>query len=305
MNSKIISSLLFGILLLPFSALAEILPLLPEYLSNPYEHVKKHKQLVSPDQLLHFFKVNNYTLENTIEAKALPELCTVNLPRGLDKLEVHQKTSLFIRILLPSVIQVNNEILKVRKEIQQFSIQEKQGLSFTVQEQQWLDDIRKEYKVTQTGFKELLLRVDIIPTDLVLAQGIDESGWGTSHFAIEGNALYGQHYSESSKGTYLTTPGGHVKVASFDSLYHSTASYIHNLNTTRAYEKLRSIRAEKRTQKEQLTGNDLVVALLHYSTRGQEYVDNLLSIMRHHKLSQLNQLAFDTTIPPALITFKN
>lgn len=306
MKGSIFKALLFnGLILLPFSTLAEMLPQLPEYLSKPYHHVKKQEQMKTPQQLQSFFKKHQYSIETTITEQSLPEFYTANLPTGLNKLEVHEKTTLFIQILLPSVIRVNNDILSVRDEILRLQKKRAKNVPFTAEEDKWLSTIQEEYKADTASISELLERVDIVPADLVLAQGIDESGWGTSHFAVEGNALYGQHYSPSSGGTYLTTHGGHVKVASFDNLYHSTASYVHNLNTTSAYEKLRAIRAEKRETHGKLTGEQMVTALLHYSTRGQQYVDDLMSIMKHHKLYQLNNLVFNTEIPPVLIQFEN
>ena len=37
----------------------------------------------------------------------------------------------------------------------------------------------------------LKVRMDIIPTSLAIAQAAKETGWGTSRFALEGNALFG------------------------------------------------------------------------------------------------------------------
>ena len=46
---------------------------------------------------------------------------------------------------------------------------------------------------------KLKRRVDIVPPSLALAQAAEESGWGTSRFAIKGNSLFGQ-WDFSGKG---------------------------------------------------------------------------------------------------------
>lgn len=137
---------------------------------------------------------------------------------------------------------------------------------------------------------------------MMLAQGIDESGWGTSHFAIAGNALYGQHLARKG-GKYLISSSGNVKVAAFDNIYHSTASYVHNLNTTRAYSSFRDIRHKLRQENKTITGHQMVQALSEYSSRGQAYVDDLRSLIRHHELDSYDRAALSDTRDPALVSF--
>ena len=49
----------------------------------------------------------------------------------------------------------------------------------------------------------LLIKADEIPVSLALAQAVIESGWGTSRFAYEGNALFGQYvWGNSDTGSY-------------------------------------------------------------------------------------------------------
>ena len=283
---------------------SESLPFMPKHLAKPFSEVKQKVVLDEAIQLYSLFAESDYSLDRVHDKKSLPKLFVANLPPDLNKLTVPQKTSLFIRLLLTSVIDVNQQILAVRKELEVLANKKNKGEALTSKEQEWLKTVAADHGGHPENFEELLYRVDIIPVGLIMAQGIDESGWGTSHFAIDGNALYGQHLSSHSKGDYLTTPGGHVKVAAFDNLYHSTASYIHNLNSTRAYESLRKERAALRAKHGRITGDHLAGALIHYSERGQHYVDTLRWLIKHYKLDDLNEISFNETSEPTLISFK-
>ncbi|ABZ77888.1 BAX protein [Shewanella halifaxensis HAW-EB4] len=260
------------------------LPLSPEQVQQPYPHVTV-KTLRSADQLITEFDKNNYQLGRVEDSNKLPAYFIENLPSDLNALPVSQKTSGFIRLLMPTIKAVNDRILLIRDELSRLSA--KPASQWSEAEKLWVQTLSDSYAIKSGDIAELLLHIDIIPAGMVLAQGIDESGWGTSHFAIAANNLYGEHLPHDG-GKYLTTPDGHVKVAAFSDLYQSTASYMHNLNTTRAYKELRLLRQQLRAQKN-LTGYELVQSLLHYSTRGQAYVDNLRALIKRHHLDDFDQ----------------
>lgn len=268
---------------------ASTLPASPEQISAPYPHIKV-QELSSAEQLIADFKQHNYQLKLVTADKTVPSYFVENLPDDLNNLPVEEKTTGFIRLLLPTVKAVNNQILLVRNELK--ALASKPKSAWTEAEQAWVENLMHSYDVKTNNIEDLLLQVDIIPIGMVLAQGIDESGWGTSHFAVKGNSLYGEHLPAHG-GKYLTTPGGHVKVAAFNNLYAGTASYIHNLNTTRAYEQLWQLRKQLREQ-QNLNGYQLVAALSHYSTRGEAYVDNLRALIKHHQLDNFDQLKLDS-----------
>jgi len=188
---------------------------------------------------------------------------------------------------------VNKQISAVRHDVITLSKQPKSEWSKT--ETVWLQDLMTSYDIKSNTIDDLLLRLDIIPVGMVLAQGIDESGWGTSYFAVKGNGLYGEHLS-SKGGKYLSTPGGHVKVAAFDNLFAGTARYMYNLNTTSAYKDLWKLRQQLRAEGK-LSGYELVESLSHYSTRGEAYVENLQALIKHHKLDSFDKVTFDNSTP--------
>ncbi|MCK5916647.1 MAG: glucosaminidase domain-containing protein [Deltaproteobacteria bacterium] len=300
MNKILWIALIVASLFCPGSTFANSLPGLPEHLASPFSGIKTHHAFSSANELGTFFEKAEYNLDQVRKSQLVPQFYVTNLPTDLNKQPVPQKTSLFVRLLLPSVVKVNSDILAVREKLN--SLADKKG-DLSAKEQQWLVAIAKDHQGSAEDIQDLLKRVDILPVGLIMAQAIDESGWGTSHFAIAGNALYGQHFSSKSKGTFLTTPGGHVRVATFDNLYHCTASYIHNLNTTKAYKQLRNDRAELRRQHGALSGHHLAGALIHYSERGQDYVDTLRWMIKHYKLDELNNVQLDKKSTATLIKF--
>ncbi|GIU05135.1 MULTISPECIES: glucosaminidase domain-containing protein [unclassified Shewanella] len=264
-------------------------PLPPESLATVYPPGPL-VELDNGQALMAKFDKNHYQLSSVIATHQLPRYFTENLPGDLNDLPVQQKISVFIRLLLPTIKAVNQQILQVRTKV--IALSHKPKMHRTEAEQDWLQGLFDTYGIKSAQIEDLLLQLDIIPTGMVLAQGIDESGWGSSHFAIAGNNLYGEHLPHDG-GKYLTTPGGHVKVAAFDNLYQSTASYIHNLNTTLAYKELRQLRQQLRLQNK-LTGDELVQSLLHYSSRGQAYVDNLRALIKHHHLDDFDSVKLNS-----------
>jgi uncharacterized FlgJ-related protein len=268
------------------------LPISPEKIHNPYPEVKV-TTLNSAQSLIKQFKLHQYQLANVSSTDRIPAFFVENLPSDLNSLPVQEKISGFIRLLLPTIIEVNKRISAVRNDVITLSKQPKS--EWSKEETVWLNELMTSYDIKSSRIDDLLLRLDIIPVGMVLAQGIDESGWGTSYFAVNGNSLYGEHLS-SKGGKYLSTPGGHVKVAAFDNLFAGTARYMYNLNTTSAYKDLWTLR-KKLSREGKLSGYELVESLSHYSTRGDAYVENLQSLIKHHQLDGFDNIEFNNTAP--------
>lgn len=137
-------------------------------------------------------------------------------------------------------------------------------------------------------WQELLKRVNTVPPSLALAQGANESAWGTSRFAQEGNNYFGQWCFQPGCGLVpkSRTAGKTHEVAKFSSAAESVKAYIDNLNRNSAYEKLRSLRAQHAKKNGSFSGIELAPGLLKYSERGQVYVHEIQSMIRFNKLEQ-------------------
>jgi Bax protein len=132
-----------------------------------------------------------------------------------------------------------------------------------------------------------MMRVDVVPPSLALGQAAYESGYGTSRFAREGNALFGQ-WTYGGKGMQpreKRASKGDYGVAAYDWPLESVRAYMRNLNSHRAYQGLRDKRAAARSRGRAPTGDELADALTSYSERGAEYVKTLKGIMSTNELA--------------------
>jgi len=243
--------------------------------------------------VLKLFNEIGYTAEQwQAGIREVPRIEITHIPKRWQKqspyIPVKDKKNIFFRLAGPGILMANEKIIADRKQLLEKIKNDK------TRNDQWLLRLAKKYKVISenrhaldsNGLNELKKRVDIIPPSLSLAQAAEESGWGTSRFAIQGNALFGQ-WDFSGKGIKPKKQRkelGNYGIARFDSPQQSIEAYVLNLNTHRAYKKLREKRASMRKNNLKLTGWELAKTLDNYSERGHHYVESLHSIMRYNKL---------------------
>jgi uncharacterized FlgJ-related protein len=214
--------------------------------------------------------------------------------RSAQQLSVVDKKKLFFRFIAPIVLRINELILEDRARAKELTQRLAQGQSLAPDNQAWLSELAVKYKVRASpserldneASNELLMRVDIIPPSLSLAQAASESGWGTSRFASEGNSLFGQWaWGKGLKpAEQRTSELGDYRVAAFDSTAQAAYSYALDLNTGNAYRDLRRKRADLRRQNTRISGIVLADTLRNYSERGQAYVDDLKALIRQNRL---------------------
>jgi Bax protein len=232
--------------------------------------------------------------------RKVPRVFLTTIPerwqRDSQQMPVNEKKTLFFRLTGPAVLHSNSLIKKerqkliaVKNEIERSGIKDKQI--------SWLLELAKRYKVNaREGINgalidELLLRVDEIPVSLALAQAAEESGWGTSRFAVLGNALFGQ-WDFSGKGIKPQQQRkelGNYGIARFESPQESVNAYMLNLNSHRSYTSLRKHRARLRKSGKKVTGYELATKLDKYSERGEAYVDGLHTIMQVNNLAPADE----------------
>jgi len=154
----------------------------------------------------------------------------------------------------------------------------------------WLSSIAREYAIENQDdaalVQNLLVRVDVVPLSLALAQSAKESGWGTSRFARDGYNLFGEWCFEAGCGMVprARAEGRHHEVADFRSPRHSVASYLNNINTHASYRAFRLARAQLRAQNKKLSGVVLAGELSKYSERRDAYVKEIRQLIRSNKL---------------------
>jgi len=228
-----------------------------------------------------------------VEAPVLPS----NIPDFARIMDVSAKKDAFFDFLGPYIETVNQQILLQRQRL--ISLREKlnNGLTLNRNEMSYLSGLRVEYELeneslnTRNLINRLLKRADIIPSSLALAQAANESAWGTSRFALEGNNFYGQWcYSEGCGIIPARRPAGaNHEVKSFDNVFESVKAYIMNLNTFPNYQKLRDIRQQVRQAGRSVDGISLSEGLDTYSSRGDEYIFELQSMIYSNNLLELDR----------------
>jgi Bax protein len=194
-----------------------------------------------------------------------------------------QKQS-FIKLVLPLILAANDELLQ-RREAVKASVQ--------ANDRNKLDQWAVLYRIDSENFDDfelaerLLRRVDTIPVALALAQAAVESGWGTSRFAQQGNALFGQWAWTVSAGMRpLAASNERAVVRSFGSLLESVRAYMHNLNTHQNYKRFRDARYRLKPQTEAVKASRLATYLDSYAEIGQAYVKKLLAVMSSNNFDQ-------------------
>ncbi len=207
---------------------------------------------------------------------SVPRLMVSSLPPDLDRLDaMDERKNLFLRIMLPAVLAANEQIGQDRQRLLDIKSQLVSGVQMSATDVQWVLQMGDAYDQPDADVDALLKKVDVVPPSLALAQAIEESGWGTSRIARSQNSLFGQ-FGQAASGDW--------DYKSFASLQEAVASYMHNLNTHRAYKEFRISRAKMRATKGEIDGWELAGALHRYSERGDDYVRGLHSIMRDNEL---------------------
>ena len=232
------------------------------------------------------FKSTNYNLEDVRKSKLVKPITLTLLPQEIKKIEdTKKRKDLFIQIILPLIIKENNNIKLDRKKM--FDILNKS--KNTKAEKKWLGLKFKQYGVVNKDLSTLKIRMDEIPVSMAIAQAAKETGWGTSRFAQEGNALFGQWTwsGEGIKPKRADDNSTH-KIMKFKVLQASVKAYQRNLNTHSTYKNFRSTRAELRDEGKKLDSIILSEYLDKYAETGKEYVKILQQIIRQNNLEDFD-----------------
>jgi len=274
-------------------------------LSNILEDVFKFEELpkdsvrLSASTIEQLFKDTNYSLSEVRKSKKVKPIRLSLLPNEIKQIENSKKRkNLFIQIILPLVLEENNLILLDRKRL--FSILNKNKNS--KKEINWLNIKFKQYGVLNRDIPTLKVRMDIIPVSLAIAQAAKETGWGTSRFALEGNALFGQ-WTWSGDGIKPAGAESNTKhkVMKFKVLKASVRAYQRNLNTHSSYKNFRQLRAQLRDDSEKLDSLLLADQLDNYAETGDEYTKILKQIINQNSLKDFD----DVQLMPLSVKYKN
>jgi Bax protein len=274
-------------------------------LKNLFDDVFKFDDLpsdtvrLSASTIKQLFKDTNYSLKDVRETKLVKPIVLSLLPEEMKMIEsTQQRKDLFIQIILPLVLEENNQIKLDRKKL--FSILNRSNNSNS--EKNWLNHKFKQYGVVNKDLSTLKIRMDIVPVSLAIAQAAKETGWGTSRFALEGNALFGQ-WTWSGEGIKPAGSDNNSthKVMKFKILKSSVRAYQRNLNTHLSYKQFRMARAELRDHKRNLDSLILANYLDKYAATGKQYVKIIKKIIIQNNLTDFD----DVKLLPSSLQLKS
>ena len=288
-----ISLLVFVLLTIVIIATALFLPTTPK---NELPHiipVFDNAKMVAPNSaasLEAVFARIGYTLPSVKSgAKLVPNLYIRELPPDFSKItDIKRRKALFIKTILPLALAVNDRLKKYRDTLIEL---DRPDRTLTVEERQWVKSIAKLHKSPDQMPRKLLSRIGPLPVDLIIAQAAVESGWGTSRFATEGNALFGQWTWKKGGGIIPLEreDGKTYAVKSYPSLIESVWDYAHNLNTSNSYQKFREARAQRIRDGLPLNAIALIKNLKNYSQKGDAYIATLREVIKQNNLATFNQ----------------
>ncbi len=229
-----------------------------------------------------------YDLKSVGSGDRVPRLFLSNVPDDMESLrEIQLRKSVFLKTVLPLILQVNEEIAQERHLLWRLRYKTGLGVALRAAERQWLQTMADRYAVESADVDILLRKVDIIPPSLALAQAAEESGWGTSRYAREGNALFGE-------GAF--SDGRPAQAKTFDNLLDAVRGYARNLNSHVAYRDFRNARNTMRQRGKPLDGHVLAGFILRYSERGESYIKSLRMIISANDLRGLDNAELHGTL---------
>ena len=249
---------------------------------------------IKTETVLSLFEDVEYDLKTVRYQKRVKPIYFTQFPKDLDEIkDTKLKKETFIKIVLPLVVAENDKILDDKIKLKRITSKK----MTTDKEKSWLRLKLREYKVKNSDITELDKRMDIIPVSIALAQAAKESGWGTSRFALEGNAIFGQ-WTWTGQGIEPLDKGKHEghKILRFPILRASVKAYKNNLNTHKGYSEFREKRYSLRKRNKSIKGLQLTNTLDRYAQTGKEYTEILEQIIKQNDLSDFETVQLTNSV---------
>tara|TARA_B100001093_G_C26837463_1_gene1019032 strand:- start:1531 stop:3057 length:1527 start_codon:yes stop_codon:yes gene_type:complete len=249
---------------------------------------------IKTETVLSLFEDVEYDLKTVRYQKRVKPIYFTQFPKDLDEIkDTKLKKDTFIKIVLPLVVAENEKILDDKIKLKRITSKK----MTSDKEKSWLRLKLREYKVKNSDITELNKRMDIIPVSIALAQAAKESGWGTSRFALEGNAIFGQ-WTWTGQGIEPLNKGKHEghKILRFPILRASVKAYKNNLNTHKGYSEFREKRHSIRKRNKTIKGLDLTNTLDRYAQTGKEYTEILEQIIKQNDLSDFESVQLTNSV---------
>lgn len=249
--------------------------------TNNFEK-EKVSTLSSTSEMIEAFEESDFLLDDFFSNTSTSLIVFSSFPDDFNSMEpIEMKKELFKKVMINIIYIENKKILELRKRILSWWTKTDGEEVSKDYWPEWLKEISRTYNHNNNNIGNLLIKVDIIPISLALSQSIIESGWGSSRYARQGNAFFGQRtLDEDNSMTPLNqNSDAPIYIKKFRNLSESVESYIMNLNVHDAYKDFRENRKNMRMNGESIKGEILVNYLENYSERKTQYIDDVKEII--------------------------
>lgn len=245
------------------------------------------------NEMFEIFENYNFSIDSFLDSSYENIVVFSSLPEDfLDIESVKLKKDLFIKTILPIVFLENEKVLEERNKILQWWTETEGGEIDKDFWPEWLKSIVEKYSFDGENIGNLLMSVDIVPISLAISQAAIESGWGTSRYARDGNAIFGQYTYDEEVGLLPKerSDGKKYLIRKFSNISESTASYIKNLNTHSAYIEFREVRKKLRMNGERMDGGLLAEELINYSERKNLYIQDIKDMIKANHFERFDDI---------------
>ena len=261
--------------------------------SNSINEKQGSEFISSAEEMFKIFEEQNFSRDSFLNNTYDSLIVFSSLPEDFMIVEpVSARKELFVKTILPIIFFENEKVLEERNKILEWWTDTEGELIKRDYWPDWLESISTKYSYEGENIGDLLMSVDIVPISLAVSQAAIESGWGTSRYAREGNAVFGQYTYKQDLGIIPKERPveENFLVRKFQTISDSTASYIKNLNTHDAYKDFRENRKKIRMNGENFLGLTLVKYLINYSERKQDYIKDVEKMIKDNNFQDLDAI---------------
>ena len=202
-----------------------------------------------------------------------PRIYFLRLPTDWSEIpESDDKHRIFIKILLPLILQANENVLKERSQLENMLQKIKSGQQLMATEQKKLEELAQKYDAftrlkgdekIAVQIKLLMDKVDAVPPSLLAASAGIYSNWGTSRLALQANSLYLQEIWYEKRGLEpLDDADADYRYKIYSNLAEGIADHILKINSSINYNYLRASRTNSRKMGRPLYGPQVAATMM-------------------------------------------